>query len=556
MPYVSRLDEARQEIRRVILDFLNGSGFPGLDDMVRLDVPTERGHGDLTTSFALKVTSRTKMPPRTLLQQLVESWPGLPLVESLEIAGPGFLNVTLATDWLAEVVNQVRAAPLHYGNSGVGGHQQVLLEYVSANPTGPMVVVSGRAAALGDTLARVMAAVGFDVSREFYVNDAGNQIATLGHALALRLRELAGDDVQSGWPENVYPGDYVKDLALQYEAEHPEIDAQVLTETHYPSLGSWAAERIRRGHEETLRAFRVEFDRWFSERSLRDAGAPQAVLERLRERGYIVPRDGALWFTSTQFGDDKDRVMVKSDGSYTYFVPDAAYHAGKFDRGFDYVIDLLGPDHHGYMSRMRAVVEALGYPPQRLEMLIVQLVRLLRGKELVRMSKRGGDFVALEDLIEEAGVDPARFFLLERAPETPMDFDLNLATLKGSDNPVYYVQYAGARIHSILRQWRAMHEEGTPVDLRLLTSAEERDLLFLLARFPEVLVRVAEERAPQHLAKFMTELAAAFHAFYRAHRILDAEPAVRQARLALAEAVLAVNTRGLSLMGISQPEEM
>lgn len=556
MPTVSRLDEARQEIRRVICDFLAQAGFPSLDDMVRLEVPTEKGHGDLTTSFALKAAGRTKMAPRALLEKLVAAWPGLPAVDALEIAGPGFLNFTLNTRWLAEVVNQVRSHPRNYGDSDVGHGQRVLLEYVSANPTGPMVVVSGRAAAVGDTLARVMTAAGFEVFREFYVNDAGNQIGTLGLALALRLRELNGDDVESNWPDKVYPGDYVKDLARAYRDAHPTVAPQALGEDDYPRLGAWAAERIRRGHEDALRAFRVEFDQWFSERSLREAHAPEAVIERLRERGYIVERDGASWFTSTVFGDDKDRVMVKSDGSYTYMVPDAAYHAGKFDRGFDFVIDLLGPDHHGYISRMRAVVEALGYPPDRLEILIVQLVRLLRGEELVRMSKRGGDFVALEDLIEEAGVDPARFFLLERAPETPMDFDLNLATLKGSDNPVYYVQYAGARIHSILRQWQESGRETVPVDLSQLSAPEERELFVLLSRFPEVLVRVAEERAPQHLPKYLTDLASAFHTFYRAHRILDAEPSVRQARLALAEAVLAVNTRGLALMGISQPEEM
>ncbi len=554
MPIVSRLDEARQHIRRVICDFLTQEGHAGLEEFVRLDVPTEQGHGDLTTSFALKVASRTKMAPRQLLDRLIAAWPGLESVESLEAAGPGFLNFTLNTAWLAAVVPAVLAEPETYGNSEFGRRKRVLLEYVSANPTGPMVVVSGRAAAVGDTLARTMAAAGFEVKREFYVNDAGNQIATFGWALALRLKQLAGETVE--WPEKVYPGQYVVDLAQEYQALHPEVDPKTLAEDQYAELGAWAAERMRKSHEAVLREFRVTFDQWFSERSLREAGAPEAVVERLRQRGSIVERDGAQWFTSTQYGDDKDRVMVKSDGSFTYFVPDAAYHATKFDRGFDYVIDLLGPDHHGYVSRMRAVVEALGYPPERLEILIVQLVRLLRGQELVRMSKRGGTFVALEDLIEDAGVDPARFFLLERAPETPMDFDLNLATLKGSDNPVYYVQYAGARIHSILRQWRASGDAGVPLDVSLLTEPEEKDLLVLTARFPEVVVRVAEERAPQHLPKFLTELASAFHTFYRQHRILDAPPKVRQARLALIEAVLATSTRGLDLMGISQPEEM
>lgn len=556
MPVVSRLDEARQEIRRVIVDFLSHEGFIGLEDAVRVEVPTEKGHGDLTTSFALKAASRTKVPPRQLLEKLKAAWPDIPAVESLDIAGPGFLNITLRTVWLAEVINQVRDNPAAYGDSAFGGGQRILLEYVSANPTGPMVVVSGRAAAVGDTLARVMTAAGYEVWREFYVNDAGNQIATLGHALALRLLELEGHDVESEWPDRVYPGAYVKDLAREYRTLHPDLRAEDMGPDAYPALGAWAAESIRHGHEAVLRQFKVTFDQWFSERALRNSGAAEAVLERLRERGYIVEREGAMWFASTRFGDDKDRVMVKSDGSFTYFVPDAAYHADKFDRGFDYVIDLLGPDHHGYVRRMRAVVEALGYRPERFEVLIVQLVRLLRGQELVRMSKRGGDFVALEDLIEEAGVDPARFFLLERAPETPMDFDLNLATLKGSDNPVYYVQYAGARIHSMLRQWRAMGVESVPVDLEFLSTPEERELALLLARFPEVIVRVAVERAPQHLPKYLTELASAFHSFYRLHRILDAEPSLRQARLALIEAVLAVNLRGLGLMGITQPEEM
>lgn len=556
MPFVSRLDEARQAIRRVILDFLTQEGFSDIASFVTLEAPTEKGRGDLTTSFALKVRSQTNQPPRALLERLSPRLGDLAMVEEFEIAGPGFLNLTLKTDWLAQVVCQISENPHTYGDSDVGRGKRVLLEYVSANPTGPMVVVSGRAAAVGDTLARAMRAAGFTVSREFYINDAGKQITTLGHALVLRLRELDGEEVASHWPEEVYPGDYVKDLARQYRQENPAVDAQTLDAASYPMLGAWAAEQIRRGHEKTLRAFGVTFDRWYSERELRNSGAPEAIIARLLARGFLVERDGARWFTSSQFGDDKDRVMVRSDGTFTYFVPDAAYHADKFDRGFDYVIDLLGPDHHGYLSRMRALVQALGYPSERLEMMIVQLVRLLRGQELVRMSKRGGTFVALEDLIEEAGVDPARFFFLERAPETPMDFDLNLATLKDSDNPVYYIQYAGARVHSILRQWRSMNEAEVPPDVTLLSSEAERALMMLIARFPDVVARLAFERAPQHLPKYLTELAAAFHAFYRQHRILDVEPSLRQARLALSEAVLVVITRGLDLMGISQPEEM
>lgn len=556
MSMTSRLEQARQEIRRVILDFLHHEGFFALDEMVRIDSPTERGHGDLTTSFAMKSAAAMKMAPRAVLEKLLAYWPEMPAIESLDIAGPGFLNLTLRTAWLSEVVGDVLSHPEEYGNTDAGRGQRVLLEYVSANPTGPMVLVSGRAAVVGDVLARTMTAAGFSVFREFYVNDAGNQTVTLGHAMALRLKELAGEEVMSAWPENVYPGEYVKDLAARYWQEHPETDPHQLSERHYTELGAYGADIMRQSHEEVLSAFRVTFDQWFSERALREAGAPEKIIDRLRQRGYMREADGALWFTSTVFGDDKDRVMVRSDGTYTYFVPDAAYHAGKFDRGYDYVIDVLGPDHHGYVNRMRAVVEALGYPRDRLEILIIQWVRLMRGKELVRMSKRGGQFVTLEDLIDEAGVDPARFFLAERAPETPLDFDLNLATLKSSDNPVYYVQYAGARIHSIMRAWRASGHQPGPLDFTALIAPSERVLLMLLAEFPDVVNRVALERAPQHLPNFLVDLASAFHSFYRAERILDAPDGVREARLALIEAVLTVITRGLDLLGIQQPEEM
>lgn len=556
---MSRLEQARQMIRRAIVDFLLEQGFAEATPLVSIDWPTEKGRGDLTTSFALRCRAVTGLAPTELLRRVFPELSRLPWIDRLEIAGPGFLNVTLDTAWLAQVVGDINAEPARYGSVDAGHGQRVLLEYVSANPTGPMVVVSGRAAAVGDTLARVMAAAGYHVWREYYVNDAGKQISTLGEALALRLAEQEGEDVESRWPEGVYPGEYVKELAQAYRQIHPDVRAQSLDPSRYPELGAWAAERMRHAHEQTLRHFGVTFDRWYSERELRDSGAPEKVLERLRERGYLVERDGAWWFTSSQFGDDKDRVMIRSDGTLTYFVPDAAYHADKFDRGFDYVIDLLGPDHHGYVSRMRAIVQALGYPPDRLEIMIVQLVRLLRGGELVRMSKRGGSFVTLEDLIDEAGVAPARFFLLERAPQTPMDFDLNLAQLKGADNPVYYVQYAGARIHSILRQstLEPMPETGSdPVPLDRLASPEERALIVHLARFPDVVERVAEERAPQHLPKYLVELAQAFHTFYRQHRVLDAPPPVRRARLALAQATLAVITRGLGFMGIDQPEEM
>lgn len=554
---ISRLDQAREAIRNHIVQFLDDRGFIGLDQQITVEAPTERGHGDLTTSFALKVARRTKMNPRALAQEVVDTWPQMDEIEHIEMAGPGFINFAVKTRWLAEVINLARTAGQEYGNSQVGQGARVLIEFVSSNPTGPMVVVSGRSAAVGDSLARIMQAAGFRVDREFYVNDAGNQIRTLGQALMLRLRQLTGEDVERDWPEGVYPGDYVKPIARRYREDHPETNIPDLGEQDFFQLGRYAAEYIRSAQEAILKEFRVTFDQWVSEQALREAKEPESVLARLEERGYLARRDGATWFLSERFGDDKDRVVIKADGSYTYFVPDAAYHAGKFDRGYDYVIDLLGPDHHGYIARIRAVVEALGYSPDRLKILIVQLVRLVRGGELVRMSKRGGDFVTLEELLEESGVDPARYFFLERAPETPMDFNLDLAQLKSNDNPVYYVQYAGARIHSILRQWRAMNNGSeAALDLSVLDSEMERDLMVAIARFPEVVARAAEERAPQFLPRYLTEIAGLFHAFYRQHRILEESAPIRLARVALIEAVLVVITRGLDLMGIRQPERM
>ncbi|MHB1956944.1 MAG: arginine--tRNA ligase [Sulfobacillus sp.] len=556
MAVYSRMGEARDYIARTLDESLRRRGFENLGVYIEVDRPTEEGHGDLTSNVALKVARFTKMAPKILAGELASRWPQDDIVESVEAKGAGFLNFTLKTRWLAEVVNQVRADPAGYGASDAGQGARVLIEFVSANPVGPMVIVNGRAAAVGDSMARIMNKAGFLAHREFYVNDGGNQVLKLGQAIWLRLLEMTGTDVTTNWPEDVYPGAYVKDVAAAWRRDHPDVPLDQLGEHSWELLGDYGARVFQKQHEKVLRQFGVEFDRWFHEKELRQAHAPEAIVERLDRLGYIATEDGARWFLSERFGDDKNRVMVKSDGTMTYFVPDAAYHADKFDRGYQYVIDLLGPDHHGYVGRMRAVVQALGYPPDRLEILIIGLVRLLRGTELVRMSKRKGSFVLLEDLIEEAGVDQARYFFLERAPETPMDFDLDLAQLRDSKNPVYYIQYAGARIHGILRQWRDSEQQAAPLNLDVLTSPLERILMILLSRFPDVIARSAMDRAPQYLPRYLTELAGAFHGFYREHRILDEEAPLRQARLALIEAVLAVLATGLGLLGISLPQRM
>ncbi len=553
----SRLDTARESIIRAIESWLAAHEIAVAPTRIEVDVPSEEGHGDLTSSICLKIGKSVRKAPRALAEDMVSGLEGQlgAIVSDIEAAGPGFLNFTLSTSWLAEVVNDIRIQGIDYGHSQWGQGERILIEFVSANPTGPLVIVSGRAAAVGDALARIFRANGFKADREFYVNNAGNQIVKLGQAIYLRILELQGTKMEL-WPEGVYPGQYVIDIARQYLNENPNWSQPAPDDRLYAHLGDFGAEYLRSRQENILRRFNVEFENWMSEKDLRSQGAPQAIIERLERLGCVKTEEGAKWFLSTQFGDDKDRVLVKSDGNYTYFVPDAAYHAGKFERGYDWVIDLLGPDHHGYVGRMRALVQALGFQSDHLDIMIIQWVRLVRNNEVVRMSKRGGQFVTLEELIDEVGVDPSRYFFLERAPNTPMDFDLGLAELKNNDNPVYYIQYAGARIHSVIQQWRQSHQDLVAWNPGLLTQPLERRLLFILARYPDVLKRAATDKAPQYLPKYLTELAAAFHSFYRQHRILSEDSALTMARVALSEATLWLIRSALGILGISVPETM
>jgi arginyl-tRNA synthetase len=542
----SRYLRAVEEIARQLLAIVRAQGWEVAEDAVLVQPPSEPGHGDLTSNVAFRLARVVRRPPQAIAETLAQKWVEHPVAEAPEVGGAGFLNFRLKTPWLAAVVDEVLEQGSQYGNSEEGKGRRALLEFVSANPTGPLVVANGRAAAVGDTLARLMEAAGWHVEREYYVNDAGNQIQRLGQAMALRLQELRGQPV-AVWPEGVYPGAYVRRLAEQWLAEGRPLAAEV------EELGRWAAEVLRAEQEQELLRFGVRYDRWFSERRLRESGACEAVLSQLRASGWLVEEDGAQWFLSTHWGDDKNRVMVKSDGSWTYFVPDAAYHADKLKRGYDLLIDLLGPDHHGYLGRLKALVQALGYPEDRLEVRIVQLVRLVRGGEPVRMSKREGEFVTLAELVDEVGVDPARWFFLERAMDTPLDFDLDLAQLRTNENPVYYVQYAAARIKSLLRSAQGPSQAYSAAEL---VEPEERALLLGLARFPDVVAEAARERAPHYLPRFLTELAGDFHLFYRRHRILNAPGPLAAARLALSQAVLVVLERGLGLMGISVPDRM
>lgn len=525
-------------------------------EQIEVMAPTEEGHGDFTSNLAFRLAKPLSKAPVKIAAELASGLPSLGLLERVEVAGAGFINFWLNSTWLSDTVSEAVRHPDSFGESA-SRQERVLIEFVSANPTGPLVVVNGRAAAWGDSLARVMSAAGYDVDREFYVNDAGMQVVKLGNALAIRLEELKGAPLPETWPEGVYPGEYVRALAQDYAESHGTWKSLGLQEQYWPELGRWAAERLRAQQEAELLRFGVTFDRWYSEKRLRQEGKPEAVVAELDERNQLYQAEGARWFRSTAFGDQKDYVVVKSDGGFTYIVPDAAYHADKFARGYDLLIDLLGPDHHGHLSRMRAIMAGLGYSPEKLEMLIIQMVRLLRGGQPVKMSKRGGAFVTLAELMDEVEVDAARWFFVERSSDTPMDFDLDLAQMKTQDNPVYYVQYAGARIHSILAAYASQFaDDQQAFDPSLLVAPLEQALIRDVAKLPVVVARAAQQRAPQAMCRYLTEMASHFHAFYRQHRILEEAPDLRRARIELIRGVLVAIQRATAMIGVSVPQRM
>jgi arginyl-tRNA synthetase len=544
----SRLSQVRHELEAALEAIIQDLGAPPGTPVV-LSEPTEAGRADLATSVAFGLARTLRKSPRDIAAEMSARFSGHPAVRALQADGPGYVNVWLRVEFLAGILDDVLENPRSFGRSDEGQGARVLLEFVSANPTGPLNVVSGRAAALGDSLARLLNFTGWRADKEFYLNNAGVQILKLGQAVDLRIRELFGEEVESTWPEGVYPGAYVRDVARAY-LDQRGADAPRSHEV----LGAFAADFFTDRQREVLERFRVHYDSWAEERRFRESGAAEGVIAALRESGHLYDQDGAVWFRSTAFGDDKDRVVVKSDGSLTYIVPDAAYHWDKVNRGYERLIDLLGPDHHGYVSRITAILEALSGQGSRLLVLIVQLVRLMRGQEAVRMSKRGGEFVELTELLDEAGVDAARFFFIERASETPLDFDLGLALLNTQANPVFYVQYAGARIRSILRQ--AAHETVGDGPAAPMTSDEERALLWDLASFPDVVDRAARELSPHFLTRYLVEFAGHFHGFYRQHRVLGGEADTVRARLRLVRAVLAVLETATGLIGVEIPENM
>lgn len=553
-------DIITQHLAKALREALTGAGLPIPDD-VAWEVPRDEAHGDYATNVAMTLARPAKKAPRQIADAIVTHFPKSGIVERLEIAGPGFLNVFLDPDWCAAALKDVLAAGDGYGTSEAGRDRRFLLEFVSANPTGPLVIVNARAAAVGDALARILRSQGHSVLTQFYVNDAGNQFDALARSVDVRLRQALGERAEL--PENSYPGEYLVDLVKEWIDADPAAMralAALPEAERLPRLGRRAVEDMVRGQRAVLEAYGTTFDRWVHEdRDVRQAGLPERAIEALSAAGKTYEQDGALWFRSTAFGDDKDRVLRKSDGELTYFAVDIGFHHfGKFG-GVDMVIDFLGPDHHGHVPRMRAAMEVLGHPADSFDVLIVQLVTLLRDGQPVRMSKRRGEFVLMEELIEEVGKDAARFTFLTRRHDGPLDFDLAVVTRHSSDNPVFYVQYAHARVASLFRtagEQRIALPPWDQVDFRPLRLPEEQSLIKRLLQYPGVVASAARAREPHRVAYYLTELAGLYHPYYKAHRVITEDRALTLARLGLSAAVGQVVRNGLGLLGVSAPESM
>ncbi len=523
---------------------------------VLLEVPPQKEFGDFATNFAMQSARALKCNPRMIAQAVVDNM-DCAYVEKMEIAGPGFINFYLKQDWMYDMLAGIIAEGENYGNLVSDCKEKIQLEYVSANPTGPLHVGHGRGAAVGSALANLMKAAGMNVSREYYINDAGNQINNLAASVNARYLEKLGQTVE--FPENGYHGYDIIETAERIVRIYGDKFLNMSEEERLQEFRTIALKEKLAALKEDLEAFNVTYDEWFSEQTLHDAKAIHSACDLLTERGYLYEQDGALWLKATEYGDDKDRVVIRDNGVPTYFAADIAYHQDKYARGFDRVINLWGADHHGYIARMKAAVGALGYHPDQLEVLILQMVSLYRNGELVKMSKRTGQSVTLNELIEEVGTDAARFFFVMRSIDSQLDFDLTLATEKSNENPVYYIQYAHARICSIMRQ---LEEAGIVVmpaaeaKLNTMTEASELELIKKLGEYPEMLAGAAKERAVHRVAHYVHDLAGLFHSFYNQCRILGVDSDLQQARIALVKTVGHVIRHALGILGVSAPERM
>ena len=527
---------------------------------IALEPPKSKAFGDFTTNLAMVLASEAHKAPREVAEKIVARLKtGDGLIEKAEVAGAGFINFTLKPDWLYDILRQIGSQGEKFGTSDVGKGTKVQVEFVSANPNGPITVAHGRGGTIGDVLASILQALNYDVTRESYINDAptSTQMQNFGKSVAARYMQVLGHDVPV--PEDGYHGEYVIDIARDIVKEYGDKFLSMPESERVPLFTKLAEEDMLKLQRSDLEKFGIKFDVWFSEATLHESSKVQQAIDLLRERGYAYEESGALWLKSTAFGDDKDRPLVRSNGQPTYIASDAAYHLDKFQRGFEKVIDVWGPDHHGYVARTKAAVAALGCDPGKLDIIIYQAVRLFSGGEIVMMSKRAGDVVLLSELVDEVGRDAARFFFLMRSSDTTLDFDLELAKQQSAENPVYYVQYAHARICSILR---VAKESGISVpsaadaDLSLLNHDAEIDLIKKLAELPDLIAEAGASYEPHRLTRYAQDLAAVFHKFYTECRVMSEEKALTGARLVLVDSTRTVLANTLSLLGISAPERM
>ena len=547
----------KDKIRKDIVKCLKQLELKFNDNFV-VEVPNNPEHGDFSSNVALVNAKLNKVSPQKLAEKIIEYFSKKRDYKSVSVAGPGFINFKLANNFYHRKLLEINEKNRKFGSSEYGNKKKVLLEFISANPTGPLNVVSARAAAFGDTLCRIMRFVGFRAYKEFYINDAGNQVDILAESLELRYRELHGERIDE-FPPEAYHGEYIKDLAAKLNS----VESKLL---HYSEtdrlrrMKQFALEEVHKMQQESLKRFDVTFDNWMSEKKLRQEGAVEEVLSYLAEAHCTYEKDEAIWFSSTEFGDEKDRVLMKADGNTTYLVPDIAYHLTKYQRKFDYLIDILGPDHHGYVPRLKAAIMALGYDVNKLEIIYLQHITLFEGGQQVKMSKRAGKIVTMDDLIDEVGKDAARYFFVSRKPNAHLEFDLELAKKKSNENPVYYVQYAHARIASILRKAKKEKISLKNFDHKLLRKLNKEDELTIIKKMlelPNLLISAADAREPHRLANYVYDLAGMFHKYYAKFKIVDKKnPELSQSRLFLISNIKTVLAVCLHLMGISAPQRM
>ncbi|MBM0065813.1 arginine--tRNA ligase [Alkalicoccobacillus gibsonii] len=556
---MNSVEQIKQLLKEELKTAIVESGLCEAQDVpdILLETPKEKSHGDYATNIAMQLARVAKKAPKQIAEQITERLnKEKASVSEINIAGPGFINFYMDNSFLRDVIKDVLSKPDTYGECDAGKGEKILVEYVSANPTGTLHLGHARGAAVGDAMCKIMDKAGYQMGREYYINDAGNQINNLAYSVEARYKQALGMDAEM--PEDGYHGKDIIEMGQELATAEGDAYLKLADEERLKAFRTYGLNKALEKIKIDLADYRVEFDTWFSEMSLYESGVIDRTLDVLRKQDEIYEEDGATWLRTTKYGDDKDRVLIKKDGSYTYLLPDIAYHEDKFNRGYDRLIDMMGADHHGYIARMKAAVEALGYNREKLDIQITQMVSLVQGGEKVKMSKRTGKAVTLRELMEEVGLDATRYFFAMRSLDTQLEFDMDLAVSKSNENPVFYAQYAHARVCSMLRQGEELGlSYNLDTDLSPIDSEKEYELLKAIGDFPAVVADAAAKRTPHKVANYVHDLASALHSFYNAERVLDADaPEKSKARLALMKSTQITLQSALALLGVSAPEKM